>query len=149
LPPASKRGSKPSQVSWESSYTIRMDRSELVRLLVLNEISDDYENVDQIILPHVGKIAAKCGLVIERSEIVDALAGLIKDDLAKAYLLSPFEPYSTELQGMPPVDVIEQDFETYFYVTKKGIDICRSHRTSWPFDDEGELRSDWHLDPPP
>jgi hypothetical protein len=32
-----------------------MKRSDLVRLMVLNAISDDYENVDQVILPHVAK----------------------------------------------------------------------------------------------
>jgi hypothetical protein len=71
--------------------------------------------------------------VIERSEIVDALAELIQDGLAKAYLLSPFEPFSTELEVMPPLDVIEQDFETYFYVTKKGKDLA-------VFDDPRALR---------
>jgi hypothetical protein len=73
---------------------------------------------------------------------------LIQDGLAKAYLLSPFEPFSTELEGMPPLDVIEQDFETYFYVTKKGMDLQLSEDVSWPFDDEGELRQDWRLDVP-
>jgi len=123
-----------------------MDRRELVRLMVLNEICDDYENVDQIIFLQVARQAAKCGLAIERSEIVDALAWLIHDGLAKAYLLSPFEPFSTELQGMPPLDVIEEFFETYFYVTKKGMNLQLSDHVSWPFDDEGELRPDWHLD---
>jgi len=123
-----------------------MNRAELVRLLVLSEICDDYENVDQIIFPHVAKAAAKCGLVIERSEIVNALAGLIEDGLAKAYLLSPFEPFSTELEGMPQLDVIEEDFETYFWATKKGIDLQLSQITSWPFDDLGELRPDWDPD---
>ncbi len=122
-----------------------MDRIELVRMLVLNEICDDYENVDQIILPRVAEDAAKCGLLIERSEAVNALAGLVQNGLAKAYRLSPFEPYSTELQGMPPLDVIEQDFETYFWATKSGIDLQRSHMTSWPFDE----RPDWRLDVPP
>jgi hypothetical protein len=56
---------------------LSMDRSELVRLLVLCEICDDYENVDQIIFPGVARDAARCGLVIERSEVVNALAGLI------------------------------------------------------------------------
>jgi hypothetical protein len=51
-----------------------MNRAELVRLMVLNEICDDYENVDQIIFPQVARQAAKCGLAIERPEIVDALA---------------------------------------------------------------------------
>ena len=135
----------PPQV-WRSALLLFMDRIELVRMLVLNEICDDYENVDQIILPRVAKDAAKCGLVIERSEIVNALAGLIQDGLAKAYLLSPFEPYATELQGMPALDVIEKDFETYFHATKKGIDFQLSHWTSWPFDDDGELRPNLRLD---
>jgi hypothetical protein len=49
---------------------------------------------------------------------------------------------------MPALDVIEEDFETYFLATKKGIDLPLSHWTSWPFDDEGELRRDWRLDAP-
>jgi len=125
-----------------------MNRTELVQLLVLSEICDDYENVDQIILPRVSEDAAKHGLAIERTEIVNALAGLIQDGLAKAYRLSSHQPYSTELQGMPPLDVIEEYFETFFWATKRGIELRRSHMTSWPFDDEGELRSDWHLDAP-
>jgi hypothetical protein len=61
-----------------------MNRKELVRCLVLNAISDDYENVDQVILRDVAEHGAKCGLSIERCEIVEALAGLIEDGLATA-----------------------------------------------------------------
>jgi len=129
-----------------SDHILPISRRELIRLMVLIEVSDDYENVDQVILPHVAKQAAKCGLVIERREIVDALAGLMQDGLAKAYLLSPFEPFSTELEGMPPLDVIEQDFETYFYVTKKGKELAAFGDARWPFDDLGELRPDWDPD---
>jgi len=125
-----------------------MDRRELARWLVLREISDDYENVDQVILPNVAKDASKCGLVIERSEIVDALAGLIEDGLAKAYLLSTREPFSKELQVIPPLDVIEENFETYFYVTKKGVELLRSGATLGRVNDEGRLLPDWYLDPP-
>src|SRR5260370_26725081 len=53
-----------------------MDRSDFIRRLVLTESSDDYENVDQIILPNVGRTAAKCGLTVERSDIISALAVL-------------------------------------------------------------------------
>ena len=49
-----------------------MKRTDFVRRLVLNYISDDYENVDQCILHDVSKDAVKCGLTVERSEIVDA-----------------------------------------------------------------------------
>lgn len=75
-----------------------MNRGELVRLLVLNAISDDYENVDQVIFRYVVEQLSKLGMAIERSEIVSVLGGLIQDALAKAYLLSGSEPFSTELQ---------------------------------------------------
>jgi hypothetical protein len=84
-------------------------------------------------LRQVGEAGARFGLTIQRSDIVDALATLIQEGLARAYLLSSREP-SRELQGMPPLDVIETNFETYFYLTKKGIDMLS--KDQWrPFDD--------------
>ncbi len=114
-----------------------MNRSELIRLIVLNEICDDYENVDQRILPGAVKEGAECGLTIERSDVVSALAGLIEDGLAKAYLLSPREPYTTELQGIPSLDLIEEDFKTYFYITKKGMALHLSCDGPWPHLEQG------------
>jgi hypothetical protein len=112
-----------------------MKRSELIRRMVLNAICDDYENVDQVILRDVAKDGAKLGFTIERSDIVNALYELIENGLAKAYLLSSTDP-TQELQGMPPVDVVEEDFKTYFYITKKGMDLHLSDDTWWPFGDE-------------
>ena len=77
-----------------------MKRKQFVRRLVLDHIADDYENVDQMILNEVAEDGARCGLTIERPEIVNALAGLIEDRLAKAYVLSST---ATELQGMPTI----------------------------------------------
>jgi|SRR5271157_1791221 len=125
-----------------------MDRREIVLRLVLNAICDDYENVDQVILREVAEYGSKCGLTIDRSEIVDALAKLIEDGLAKAYDLSVREPFSTELQGMPAIDLVEEDFKTYFYITKKGLDLKLADDRWWPFDDEGSLRPNWHLELP-
>jgi hypothetical protein len=105
--------------------------------LVLNSISDDYENVDQVILRDVAQDGAKLGLTLDRSDVVEALASLVRDDLAKAYRLSGFAPYSTELPGMPPLDVVEEDFKTYFYITKKGMDLHLSDDSWWPFDEDG------------
>ncbi len=96
-----------------------MTRSEFVRRLTLNSICDDYENVDQVILRDVNRDASACGLTIDRTEVVDALAGLVRDGLAKAYLLSSTQP-SKLLRGMPSMDVVEEDFETYFLITEKG-----------------------------
>jgi len=112
-----------------------MNRTGLIRRMVLNSICDDYENVDQVILPDVVRDSAKFGFTVERSDIVNALAGLVEDGLAKAYLLSSREPEQA-LQGMPPLDVIEECFKTYFYITKKGMDLHLSDDTWWPFDDD-------------
>ena len=122
-----------------------MNRTELVERLILNAISDDFENVDQVIFPYVAGQAAKCGLTIDRSEIVGLLGTLVAGGLAKAYDLSGWarDPFSGELQGMPPLDVVEENFRTYFYITQKGIDFHLQDATQWPFDDEGELRRDW------
>ena len=121
-----------------------MNRKEFVRRLVLREICDDFENVDQIIFPHVAEDGRKCGLTIVRPEIVEALRGLVKDGLAKAYdLKGRTDPFSGELDEMPALDVVEGIFGTYFYVTKKGVEVHLADDTWWPFDDEGALRNDW------
>ncbi len=62
-----------------------MIRSKFVRRLVLNSICDDFENVDQVILREVAEAGAKCGVTIERPEVVQALAGLIADGLEGVY----------------------------------------------------------------
>lgn len=125
-----------------------MNRSEFVRRLVLNAICDDFENVDQIILPNVAAEGEKCGLAINRFEIIEALSVLVEHGLAKAYDLSASDtnPFSGELQGMPPLDVVEKDFRTYFYITKKGMDVHLADDAWWPFDEEDSLRPDWHID---
>jgi hypothetical protein len=45
---------------------------------------------------------------------------------------------------MPPLDVVEECFDTYFYITKKGMEFHQADNAGWPFDDEGELRPDWN-----
>ncbi len=124
-----------------------MTRDEFVRILVLNEISDDFENVDQIILPGVSKTAAKCVLTITRAEVVNALAGLVSEGLAKAYHLSPWpdDPSAGELPGMPEMDEIEENFRTYFYITEKGMALHLADDDPWPLDDDGNLKPDWRL----
>ena len=119
-----------------------MEPREIIRRLVLNSICDDFENVDQIILRDVTRDGSKFGLTNERSDIVDALEGLIEDGMAKAYLLSAggmvSDPFSEELPGMPSMDVVEENFQTYFYRTKKGMDLHLADDTWWPSDDEAK-----------
>jgi len=124
-----------------------MTRSAFVRRLVLKWICDDYENVDQCILHDVAAEGVRCGLTITRAEVVTALAGLIEDGLAKAYDLSRRKPLDAELPGMPPMDEVEEDFKTYFTSTPQGTELQVSDDSWYPFDDDDNLRPDWHLDP--
>ncbi len=123
-----------------------MTRAEFVQRLVLNTICDDFENVDQVTLREVADIGAKCGLTIQRHEIVDAMRALVDAGLAKAYDLSVSgrDPFSGELQRMPSLDVVEEEFRTYFYVTKKGMNFRGADATWWPLDSDYALRPDWN-----
>ena len=122
-----------------------MTRAEFVQRLILNSICDDFENVDQVILRDVAGVAAKCGLTVERPEVVEELRALVEAGLAKAYDLSTAagDPFSGELQGMPPLNAPDEYFSIYFYPTQKGIDFHKSDRTWWPLDDNDRLRPDW------
>jgi len=122
-----------------------MTRAEFVQRLVLNSMCDDFENVDQMVLRHVSEVAAKCGLTVERPEVVKNLRALVDAGLAKAYDLSTgsSDPFSGELRGMPPLDTAEVDFSTYVYPTSKGMEFHKSDRTWWPLDHDDEIRSDW------
>ena len=119
-----------------------MEPRELIRRLVLKSICDDFENVDQIILRDVSRDASRFGLTIERSDIVDALKGLIEDGFAKAYRLSGSmgaDPFAGELPDMPSMDMVEENFQTYFYITNNGMDFYLADNSWWPFDDEAEM----------
>jgi hypothetical protein len=115
-------------VGWERAS---MTRAEFLQRLVLNAICDDFENVDQFILRQVAEDAAKCGLTAERFDIVHALHSLVEGGLAKAYDLSVSaasggDPFSGAIAGMPPLDVVEENFRTYFYVTERGREFHRA-----------------------
>ena len=123
-----------------------MTRAEFLRLMVLNEICDDFENVDQIILPNVAASAGKLRLLVERADILESLRGLVGDGLVRAYDLSNCrDPFSGELDGMPSLEVVEEHFRTYFYATEKGKDLQNSDNSWWPFDEDGSVRSDWKI----
>jgi 2-haloalkanoic acid dehalogenase type II len=79
----------------------------MIRDLVLNEITDDYEDLEQI------------ARAVSPSEAVPALAELIARGFAKAYRLSAAEP--EELEGMPDhSDLLADDQSIYFYITPAG-----------------------------
>lgn len=37
---------------------------------------------------------------------------------------------------MPPLDTVEEDFKTYFYITEEGMDFHRSDDSWFPWDEE-------------
>jgi hypothetical protein len=72
-----------------------------------------------------------------------------EDGLARAYNLRNLhqgDPFSGAFEGMPLLHQVEENFKTYFYITKEGMGFHAADDTWWPFDDEGKRRPDWHLD---
>ena len=104
-----------------SEPILRISRRELIRLMVLIEIPDDYENVDQ------GDSAAR-----RRTSSQVWIGDRALRDRGCIGRADPGR-VGQGVEVMPPLDVIEQDFETYFYVTKKGKDLA-------VFDDPRALR---------
>jgi hypothetical protein len=98
---------------------------EVIQLLVLGEIRDDYENVDLTILQRVAVEGIAFGLTIERADVIEALTRLIERGLAKAYHLSSRKPFATEIDGMPALEVVEENFCTYFLATLRGRELQR------------------------
>jgi hypothetical protein len=50
---------------------------------------------------------------------------------------------------MPSLNQVEQDFRTYFYITKEGMELHRSDTPGWPFDGDDEPLPGWQLDEHP
>jgi hypothetical protein len=112
----------------------------------VTSICDDGENMDQIILLAVNMNSDKTGATIGRAEVVDALTQLVKGRLARAVVLGwPTGP-DVYPKGMPPMEVVEEFFKTYFFITEKGMKAHRSDDTWYPLDDDGNLRPDWRLE---
>jgi len=116
-----------------------MTQIEFVRRLVLNEICDDYEDLEMI-GQWVFKDSARCGLTVTQGDIVKSLIDLIEAGMAKAYWFEPMAKEPSELKGPPPLDEIQK---FYFWATPQGIDLQVSDGNWWPFDDNDELRKDW------
>lgn len=117
-----------------------MTRQELIRLLVLAEISDDYEEPCHI-LERVARSARICGASASVEDVRSALLGLITSGLARAYWLSPREDAS-EFNGIPPAQKFS---EYYYYITPKGKHALAASRSKWPFDPEGSLLPGWTI----
>jgi hypothetical protein len=117
-----------------------MTRAELIRRFVLNEICDDYEDIEQI----EGLIhweGPACGLTISHEEIIQSLRELIEFGYAKAWDLEP-KRYNTpphEYPGMPAAQEIAE-LDVYFMATPEGKVAHETQPADWPIDDDNNLR---------
>lgn len=114
-----------------------MNRPELLRRFVLNEVADDYENLEKI-YSEVSSLGSRCGLSLPRGEIKQALVDLIEARLVKAYRLTTNSV--EEFDGVPEAERMD---DSYFWITPRGKDLLVSDGDWWPFDDEGSLRVGW------
>jgi len=111
-----------------------MGRDELVRMLVLNEISDDYESITTI-NAEVTRVCSHCGLQVTFSEIGQALLELIEAGLAKAYVLSSSAP-AKEIKWRPSTG---ESPDYYFFQTGRGRVAHAENVAHWPIDENGGL----------
>jgi hypothetical protein len=100
-----------------------MNREETVRLLVLNSIGDGPENFDQIILPDVTRWGGKLGWKIDRPEIANALAWLVKNGMAEAFNFDPQRQHSVQIEGFPDLERVSEDLITCFRITDEGMKL--------------------------
>ena len=113
-------------------------RKELVGMFVLDAVADDYENFEKI-ASTVEDFARRCGLPIALPELLEAVEDLVRSGLVKAYRLSPTKPVE-EVSGVPQRSEIHS---CYFWVTEAGAAVQAAEYDGWPFDEHGELKSDW------
>jgi hypothetical protein len=118
-------------------------RRELIVRLALNTISDDYENLAQVIEPTVAKDGADCGITIEKSEIVAALEELVTRGWAKAWRLNADRSPPVEFDRMPTIEEMEDFSDAWFYITDAGMKVQLEPWEFWPWDDDNQLRKDW------
>ena len=92
-----------------------MEGPDILKVLVLSEVSDDYEEIEHILF-QLTPLADKFDLTIRLIEVRQALIELIETGLVKAYQLSPGHRSAEEIQGIPPENIDG----IYYLVTDSG-----------------------------
>ena len=114
-------------------------RNEFVRMLALDAIADDYEDLE-IIYSHVTSHGARCGVTIQPAEIRRELLHLIELGWAEVWELSPWRP-NKRIED-PKADQLDLE-KYYYYVSETGRPVQLADWPDWPFDENGDLRADW------
>lgn len=123
-----------------------MSPVELIRVFVLNEIMDDYEEFEHI-TENVAKLGIERGVGVQKEDVVRALISLTENGFAKAYRFPDKGTRTEKIEGVPALEEIQNPdpfSRSYFWATKKGNEEHMRLRSldSWPFDEDGELRRD-------
>jgi len=100
-----------------------MDRDSEVRMLVLNSMVDDFENLDQIIFPTVRSDGRLLGWEIERGEVVTHLAELVESGFVGAFRLASEPPHEIRLDRMPELQPDVDSKDIHFYPTAAGFQL--------------------------
>jgi hypothetical protein len=95
------------------------NRDERLRMIVLSAIADDYESF-RIIAHETSERAGKAGLGVKHEDILDLLAGLIHEGLAKGYVLSSQVPYAEPAEYSP-----ELAHTLWYLITDEGKQILK------------------------
>jgi hypothetical protein len=111
-------------------------------MLVLNSVSDSYENLSVSIAPTVTKDGEECGVEITKSDMVAALEELLRRGWVKAYRLTSDGNPPVEFDHAPTVEEMEDFNGAWFDMTDAGR-IIQQTWEFYPWDDDGELRKDW------
>jgi hypothetical protein len=110
-----------------------MTRTDLLRILILNDVADDYENLEHV-TAEVARVAAINRLRIDREEVCIELSNLIAYGLIGAYRLS-----ASSINEVAAVTAAASLGDYYYWQTPKGR--AAHQNVEWPFDDEGRLLS--------
>jgi hypothetical protein len=108
-----------------------MQRNEIIDTLVLNEVSDDYEDLDHIV-SGIATLPFAFPLKIEVHEVEAALQRLIASGYVQAYDLFVLPPLNAQIPGPLKPEEIDR---YYFLQTAKGKTLHAS--LAWPPDDQG------------
>lgn len=112
-----------------------VSRENLLKIFVLNELADDFENLEMV-AGECGILAAKCGIRIVDKDVIETIAALIKDGSLRAMWLSRADD-PRPIEGVP---ANEDFYRVYFAHTDAGV--RRHSENPWPLDDYGNAVPD-------
>lgn len=119
---------------------MKLDRSSLLKLFLLDVVADDYEDFEHI-ESTVRRMAERCGMTIRGEETIESLEKLIREGWIQAYWLSERQP-AERIEGVPSREEIH-DAYCYFMITAEGAVAQAEDVPEWPFDGWFQLKPGW------